>query len=538
MKNNDNLKMRSKNIVGIGLILAAMLLNSCEKFLDESPDNRTLLNSKDKIAKLLVSAYPKSNYAKLAELSSDNFVDNNAPTASNNGYDLPSFSLLDDQYFAWQPATASTQQDSPSYIWENCYQAIAAANHALVAIDALKAAGNTEDMSAQKGEALLCRAYGHFVLVNIFAQAYKDSIASLSDLGIPYSTEPEKVVHVNYSRENVTAVYTKIAQDIEAGYPLLIDEYSSPKYHFNKKAAAAFAARFYLYKRDYEKVVKYANLVLTSSPAAMMRDWSPSYENPSEISYAFIDAKLPCNLLVLPTYSLLYRTIGTRYSHNGDAMKATTYGYGPTWNSRLPAYEGKLYIVKSQDYGVFFPKCTEMFEYTDKIAGIGFAHIVKSEFTAEETLLCRAEALIYLNRTAEAVADLQVWNKSHLVSTVLTDNIIKNFYVPANTLFYTKLNPDKMSASFSVTTTQDPYIQCALHFRRIETIFDGQRWFDVKRYGIEIKHAIGRNQVLTLTANDPRRAIQLPAEVISSGMEPNPSTSNFSAFSNISKLEQ
>jgi hypothetical protein len=496
-----------------------LFTTSCTDFLSTSPDNRTQLNTPEKITQLLVSAYPTANYSTLAELSSDNFVDNNSflPVI------LPSNEKLDDEIFAWDPAVSSTEQDSPSYLWEICYGAIASANHALKAIDELKAQGSTVDMSAQKGEALLCRAYGHFILVNIFAQAYKDESASIADLGIPYTTDPETVVQGKYTRESVASVYAKIQKDIEDGITLINNQnYNIPKYHFNKKAAAAFATRFYLYKRDYAKVLTYANYVLSADPTPMMRDWNKSYFSGAEIGYDYINSELSCNLLILPTMSSFNRIFGSRYGHNGDAMNGSTYGTGPTWNGSLPCFSGKLYIRGQQIYGVFFPKCNEMFEYTDKIAGIGFAHVTRAEFTAEETLLCRAEALVYLNRIPEAVADLQVWNKSHMAPNTLTETAIKNFYTPTNKLFVKTFNTDKMSSTFIVTDTQKPFIDCVLHFRRIETIFDGYRWFDIKRYGIEINHAIGRNVVKSLLYNDLRRAIQIPQEVISAGMVPNP----------------
>lgn len=496
-----------------------LFTTSCTDFLSTSPDNRTQLNTSEKISQLLVSAYPTANYSTIAELSSDNFVDNNSilPVI------LPSHEKLDDEIFAWDPAVSSTEQDSPSYLWESCYGSIASANHALKAIDELKSQGSTVDMSAQKGEALLCRAYGHFILVNIFAQAYKDESASVADLGIPYITVPETVVQGKYTRESVAAVYAKIQKDIEDGISLISDQnYNIPKYHFNKKAAAAFATRFYLYKRDYAKVMSYANDVLNADPTSMMRNWNKSYGSSSEIGYDYINSELNCNLLILPTMSSFNRNFGTRYGHNGDAMNGSTYGTGPTWGSYLPCFSGKLYIRGQQDYGVFFPKCDEMFEYTDKIAGIGFAHVTRVEFTAEETLLCRAEALIYLNRIPEAVADLQVWNKSHMAPNTLNETAIKNFYTSTNKLFVKTLNSDKMSSTFIITDIQKPFIDCVLHFRRIETIFDGYRWFDIKRYGIEINHAIGRTVVKTLLYNDLRRAIQIPQEVVSAGMVPNP----------------
>ena len=507
----------TKTIILLAIVLTTI---ACNDFLDTLPDNRTQLNSAKKITQLLVSAYPKANYSVLAELSSDNFIDNNTILATN----LLSFEKMHDQIFAWQAVTASTQEDSPSYVWENCYMAIAAANHALQAIDELKAADNTLNLDAQKGEALMCRAYGHFILVNMFCQAYKDSTASLLDIGIPYVETPETVVSVDYDRSSVTNVYRKIQKDLEAGIYLLSDDnYSVPKYHFNKKAAAAFAARFFLYKRDYAKVMTYANEVLGSNPATIVRNWDQSYDNPSAIGYDYISVDHPCNLLIMPTYSVFNRVFGTRYGHNGTAKNGSTDGAGPSWSGNLPCFNGKLYIREQQDYGVFFPKTYEMFEYTDKIAGIGYAHVARAEFTTDETLLCRAEALVYLNRLPEALSDLQVWSRSHLAQNELTDANIKSFYLATNTLFVKTLNNTKMSSTFSMTSTQKPYINCILHFRRIETMFDGYRWFDIKRYGIEIQHAIGTStNTDNLTYNDPRRAIQLPQEVVSSGLEPNP----------------
>lgn len=508
-----------KIIKYILFVALVSVLNSCESFLDTLPDNRTQIDTEKKISQLLVSAYPGANYSVLAELSSDNFVDNNSILPVN----LAPFERMHDEIFSWSEVTSSTQEDSPSYVWEKCYAAISAANHALKAIEELKLKDPDADIDSQKGEALLCRAYGHFILVNIFSQAYKDETASKSDVGIPYVTEPETTVNRTYIRESVQSVYAKIQQDLEEGISLVTDRhYAVPKYHFNNKAAAAFAARFYLYKRDYQKVVDYADMVLTANPSMLMRDWTVNYDNIDAISYDYINTEKACNLLIVPTSSVFSRIFGTRYGHNHAAMAGSTYGSGPTWSGMLPCFNGKLYISGQKDYGVFFPKSFEMFEYTDKVAGIGYAHVVRAEFTVEETLLCRAEALIYLNRTNEAIADLQMWNNSHQAPNVLTETIIRNFYVPSNSLFVKTLNNDKMSSSFVVTAAQRPLIHCVLHFRRIETMFDGYRWFDIKRYGIEIEHNIAGEGVDKLVHNDLRRAIQLPQEVISAGLEPNP----------------
>ncbi len=500
-------------------------LISCDDFLDKNPDDRTELNTKAKIRDVLVSAYPNASYSIMAELSSDNFID-------NNNYIKPSpklnaFRRFHEEIFAWEPAVSGTTQDSPTAFWGTTYKAIATANHALEAIEKMESEGTTADLSPQKGEALLCRAFGHFLLVNLFSKTYKDEELSELDPGIPYSVKPETEVDVKYPRGTVAEVYRKIEADIEAGFPLISDrEYQVPQYHFNRKAAAAFAARFYLYKRNYDKVVEYANIVLGDNPGKnSFRDWSKDYSGPRLLGYDYINSVHTCNLLLIPVYSNFIDVFGSRYGNNGDdALKGGLYGTGPTWSGSKypPSMEGKLFVIGSQDYGLYLPKYYPMFEYTDRVAGTGFAREVRVEFTPEETLLCRAEAYVYLNQTANAVKDLQLWNEVRLSNEVLTESVIKSFYTAAKPLFVKQFNTEKLSPRFVVTKEQKPFIDCVLHFRRIETVLDGLRWFDLKRYGIEIEHAIGEeNRVIKLTYDDPRRALQLPASVIAAGLEPN-----------------
>ncbi len=504
------------------IIVTLLLLVSCNDFLDTLPDNRTMLDSPKKIEQLLVTAYPTANISVIAELSSDNFVDNNSPEV-NSSNQIESLERMHDEVFAWQPVMSSSSTDSPFLIWQEYYKTIATANHALEAIEKLEKDDPGLDLSAHRGEALLCRAYGHFILVNIFSQAFKDKTASRNDLGIPYVTEPETNVFVDYERISVAEVYEKIAADIEAGIELVNDDYYKvPRYHFNTQAAHAFAARFYLYKRDYEKVVYHANRVLGNNPLAVLRDWTTNYNNSDEEAYAYISATEPANLLILPTYSLFFRTFfQTRYAFNGSAMRAISGG-GPVWNGWPPNFSGGWWWTYGMEFGVFSSKVSEMFEYTDKIAGIGFTHVVRTEFTTDETLLCRAEALLFLGRKAEAIADLNTWCTSHQMSVALTEERIRSFYTPERAHIVKPLNSHRMSSSFVVAPDIEPIVQCILHFRRIETIFEGLRWFDIKRYGIEINRRIGRNTSDLLEWNDYRRAIQIPQDVVAAGMKPNP----------------
>lgn len=532
-----------KAILKYTAIAGALLLTSCDDFLDHVPDNRVFITTPQQVTDLLIDAYSQYNYAVITELSSDNLIDNNSREGGTGiHYNLTYQSPADLEAFAFEDIVSNIQQDSPSTIWSGCYHAIAACNYALEAIEKLEKEGRGDEVQAQKGEALVARAYNHFILANIFAMPYAGPELSKSIKGIPYMTEIEDKVMVNYERPSLAYVYEQIAADIEAGLPLINDElYEVPKYHFNRKAAYAFAARFYLFARDYEKVEKYATIALggtTGNPSTLMRTyWSREFNTIPSMTQAYVSATEPANFMLIATVSGYSRHIGSRFAHNRDAKQATIYSSGPTWSGYNfhPCYSGKLLYRGSQDYGIIFPKANEIFEYTDKVAGIGYAHIVRCEFTAEETLLCRAEARLYLGRKADAIADLKIWNDARWITSTtaqpdceLDEAAIIKFYKTKDPGYgiVKPLNIDEVfpHATYKVTDDIEPILQCALHFRRIETIDDGLRFFDLKRYGITFSHSVGRGRyddIITLERGDERLALQIPTDVLSAGFEPN-----------------
>lgn len=526
--------MKKINIVIFAILATA--LTGCN-FLDKNPDMRASIDTKEKVQLLLVSAYTNANFGPICEFSSDQVIDNNAPDKTGHMMSLNPLDKMYDEIFAWQPIKSDGNQDSPKYIWDGCYTAIATCNQALKAIEKLEEQGI--NMDAEKGEALVSRAYHHWILVNVFCQHYKDDTRSKEDIGITYMTEPETTVAPKYERGNVTDVYKAIEKDLGEGLPLISDNYYSvPKYHFNEKAAYAFAARFYLYKRDYDKAIQCADKVLTTDDAstlAMLYDSQKAYSlsNPTNEQTMWIDPTAPWNLLIYTTMSqapyTIYPDYG-RYYHNGEAADYTNLGKGPCWGGYFPGFPSWQY---SQEYGTFCAKFLSLFEYTDKVNGYGYIHGVTRAFTTNETLLVRAECKVFKNDFAGATNDLKMWAQGYKgngkMDTLengdvdLTMAKIKSFYAPtADPHYVPTLHNKDMSPKFNVTDEQKPFICCALHFRRLETLHDGLRWFDIKRYGIEITHKRGTEAVRTLVWNDDRRAIQIPQDVRMAGMEANP----------------
>jgi len=523
------------------LALAALVLSGCG-FLDQEPDNRTAITKPEQVKKLLASAYSDADFAWICEFSSDNIVDNNSEDGTWRRYNLGvGKGECENEAFAWKPtvSSGSNDGDSPVRIWSGAYKAIAVANHALEAMDQIEAKDSTVDFSEMRSEAYLCRAYNHFVLANVFCMPYRDSALSTLDLGVPYMRVPERVVYSNADRGTLTELYANIENDLLEGLKHVTDNYDQPKYHFNKQAAYAFATRFYLYKRDYDKVIEYATMALGSNPMSCMRTeyWSKSYSTSETLLFAYSNTNSPNNFLLTATYSTFYRSLNGRYACNRQASLGSIYGQGPTWQNYTfhPCYQKiqGLYLRGSQDYGLFYVHTGEYFEYTDKVAGIGYVHNVNPTFTGEETLLCRAEAYIMKKDYVNALADLKVWDDSRKVGTTevmpdLTQALIESFYtrdiakngtrvyrIPAD-LHCSDLCPD-----WQIDTRQKVWLYCVLHFRRLETIHQGLRWFDIKRFGIEIRHKQGLDPEQILTWDDHRRAIEIPSTVIEAGMQPN-----------------
>lgn len=525
-----------------GVMGCATLFSACSDKLDEEPDSRWIkIDSSEKLGRLLTSAYPSSVPAVICELMGDNLVDNNVVVPATH---KDPFALFHEEAYKWQDINSysSGEDDTPLEIWDKYYFGIATCNHAIAAMEKMSSNPATDpEVSAWWGEAHVLRAYLHFILVNVFAEAYKDETQSAQDWGIPYVTTVEEVVRVDYSkpeyRKHVNEVYQLIEKDLLEGIGLIDDsKYKVPAYHFNRNAAYAFAARFYLFKRDYQNSLKYADMALGSNPASSLRKWASMSANTiNTLLNAYNDEKAACNYLLLTTYSLQDRMLSAcRYAINSGstaenvpATKDILYeGGGPNWNGRVPAFDGKIYRWnEGSEYGSWLFRVYEYFEYTNKIAGIGYVHIIYQPFTAEETLLCRAEAKLYLGDRAGALQDLGFWTASKQIDNELTQAGIDRKYAgtPDKNIYLSDIHPQQMSSEFKTLADEDyRVLQCILHFRRIETMFEGQRWFDIKRYGITVHHAYRGPLEYKVTHdylpwNDKRRIVQIPYNAIDAG---------------------
>lgn len=467
--------------------------SGCDDFLSKQPDNRTEINTVEKITELLVSAYPEANYITFCEAMTDNVSER------PGGFADPT----NRQPYLWEDVS-ETEQDSPEFYWQACYASIAAANHALEAIDN---AADPSLYSAQQGEALVARAYSHFMLVNLFAKTYNKETAS-TDPGIPYVTEPETVALKTYERRTVRYVYDMIERDLDRGIPLISDKiYDVPSYHFTKAAAHAFAVRYYLFKKEYKNVIEHANLVFPENDlASRLRPWNSTYQDYAfdVLEAAYTKSTESSNLLLCETGSLWARTYNQfRYATGIDELESIR----SVSNIADGDFAYTTYILSDPSI-YFFVKFREHFVTEDISANFGLPYTIVPLLTAEEVLLSRAEAYAYEGRFTESLADLNTF-----LSTRLFD------YDPAvNTLTASRINQ-----YYGTNNTQASLIETVLGFRRAEFLHEGLRWFDILRYKIPVTHQTEDEGEIILLPEDPRRTLQIPREAIQlAGLEPNP----------------
>ena len=518
-----------KKYIGFSIIALGLTLTSCDDWLDKLPDNRMELQTPSDVSNLLVSAYPSAHPAYLLEMYSDNTDDCVNPSWSEA-------SRFQAQAYKWEDITETGEDESPQELWNRHYLAIASAN---AAIDLIEGKGSPAEYTEQLGEALLCRAYAMFQLSTVFCKAYNPATAS-TDLGLPYPTHPEKVVGTVYTRGTMEDLYGQIDKDLQRGLPLVSSNYSKPKFHFNTEAAKAFAARFYLYKGDFAKAITYATEVLGADPTAKARDWdaySALNMNQQIRPEAWVSADEKCNFLLQTVYSewgaisgpYIY---GEKYAHSYRITYDEDIASKGPFGAANSTFKQRVWSNTALA-NLFHRKVPYEFEYTDLQAGIGYPHAEYAVFTTEQLLLERAEAYALSGELQKAVDDYNTIMKIYQkYPKTFTLKQIVDFYNGVDYYTPKKATVKKHFVKPVYTidaegSDQEALLQAILHLRRIMELGEGYRMQDVKRYGI----VIYRRQTNTsftisavtdsLTVDDPRRAIQLPQDVITSGLEPN-----------------
>jgi starch-binding outer membrane protein, SusD/RagB family len=474
------------------LFTMLLVLGSCDRFLEETPDNRVELNNLDKAAQLLTNAYSNSAYT-FTEWMSDNVSYTFGTTH------LPEH----DQAYEWKDFTG-IDQDTPSQYWTSTYDAVAHSNEVLAVVDQLP--GDNARRDAVKGEALLTRAYGHFMLVNLFAKHFDPQTAD-TDRGIPYVEEPETVFIKKYTRNTVEEVYDKIEDDILEGLELVDESFyaNSGKYHFTRNGALAFASRFYLFKGELTKCIAYSSQLLGSDPILYVKNIPALLEeriNTEDYIRLFHAPNDDSNLLLIRQISNFHLpNLGHWPTRPLYAQLFEVNPYGAVDERQDPAWV-------AGENGLAATKYEFLFERSSLTSNVGLNYTIFLGFRGEEVLLNRAECYARQNNVTAALTDVLflVARRYRDIPTITPAQLmqgLRNYYGSNN---------DQLNA-----------FRYVLEERQKEFIHEGLRWFDIKRFEIPVEHQLQDGSVVVLEEDDNRKVLQIPQAAIDvGGLEPNP----------------
>jgi len=534
------------------LVLGVVSLSACDDFFDTVPDSRIELDDIDDVAQLVTNAYPAGSYLFL-----ETMTDNVGAVPSN--VQLTQM----EEAFNWQTISMEGQ-DTPSYYWGNAYKAISHANQALKSLQSID--GDKAKKDAVRGEALLCRAYSHFMLVNMFAKHY-DATTAASDLGVPYIKEPEMTLLVSYQRETVEKTYDLIEEDMLEGLSLVSNDYykNTGKYHFTREAALAFASRYYLYKGDYSQCLHFSKQLLGNTyNENYVRDYKAvlAGQGPKGRAQIFSSPSDQSNLLIIRKklgYQLYFQFGYRMTSYILNKLYLGDSRYLNTWGAN------------ADGSAVYQSKYESLMKRASLTSNSGLPYTVQPVFRGEEVLFNLMESQKKMADLNEDKA-MQI-SMDYELQTLMSNFVVERYNAPAvdpddrddkmrdgNTYFffafvsyYRALKPleypdyrkDKRYYPYinEDPSQPNPDYDRAFHEekkeemridereimdlliaieRRREFAEEGLRWFDIKRLKLEVTHQNVSGAIDMLKADDPRKVLQIPQSAISSGIEENP----------------
>lgn len=465
--------------IAVFWILAFLLtFSGCTKYLEENPDNRVELTTDEDYYAVLTGAFPEAWHI-FTEIMSDNY-------RYYNYSDWNSGTLVSwlKPYYLWSDEYKLNLPVGPEFAWDNYYHSVYASNVVLEGIDF--AEGDEAFKQSIKGEALLVRAYAHFMLVNIFAKHYDPSTAA-QDMGIPYVIETEKEGIVHYQRDNMAYVYEQIEKDALEGLQL-VKGYSRdfPKYHFTEEAAYAFMSRYYLFTGQWNKCIQYSDSVLRikSTVRNLIEDYNTYFEvNDFEgFSNDYCSSGKENILLLNKTLEWI-------------SYPATGF-YANEFRTEFPDGDlrGDLFVYNS-NMSINWHTLKLIGQYKD---GQQYSNVAL--FTVEEVLLNRAEALV-------RKTDPDINGALNDLNAILAYRY-ENF---------NPLTPGMFSGTVSLV------LERVIDERRYELCYEGFRWFDLKRFNMAIEHD-NNGVTLRLDEEDLRYVVQIPDKELSVNelMEANP----------------
>lgn len=248
--------MNMINMKNIFFLSIALLLVSCDKFLDIQPTGKVIAKTGEEYRALLTGVYNTfPTDRSLTTLRTDEMILDKATITSedyNTYFDI----------WTWNDITPD--EKSTSWSWRQFYHTIYIASYVIDKQSEITDA-SAADINQIVGEAYMLRAYTYSILVNLFGKPYTKCDPT-TELAVPLMVTPD--VESVIGRSTVEAIYQQILSDINmAKQKLNVDKWEDAlKYRFNKISADALMARVCLYMGRWQEALDAAKAVVAAYP--------------------------------------------------------------------------------------------------------------------------------------------------------------------------------------------------------------------------------------------------------------------------------
>ena len=355
-------------------------------------------------------------------------------------------------------------QFTPYYnidIWSDAYRQIVSLNEALYYLSKLD---ETSSVKALKGEALFLRAYDYFYLASIYGRMPGHLVGGF-DLCVPLIKEPffnnggNISEQASVARDKVDVVWAQIVQDLNDAFDLMN---GNDKGNFPNRgsaiAAKALLSRVYLYMGKWAESAAAATYVLDNASVKI-------YSGTQYTSVFSSGSESIWQLHYTEAENLLSSSLHSAYGTKDDGVRdAEGYGNGKGTGDAVLSVTDEFVALLDQAHDIRFGALRKV-----KYSGLKLWWTIKFNswkkadlfglddvplIRISEMILNRAEAYAHLNNMANARKDINEFRGKRGIGD--TD-------VPDSGLL------DEI-----------------LLQRRIELAFEGHRYFDRKRLGLDI----------------------------------------------------
>ena len=219
-------------------------LTGCSDFTEIDPKGKNILNRVEDLD-LVLNAHYDVSCEDVAFMMNDIFPQFvNVPNLLTE-----KIKTLNGVFATWDETADRAALTATDDKYSNLYAIIGkVANAVLLNIDG--ATGNRAKADQLKAEALLLRAWCHYILVNLYAEAY-DPATAATDPGIVYILETDELA-VPDDKKTVAEVYEAILKDLDAAFALNSLPENPAKMRVGLAFAYAAKAKILMSMRDYD----------------------------------------------------------------------------------------------------------------------------------------------------------------------------------------------------------------------------------------------------------------------------------------------